>query len=51
MAKANQIFQGETMVHLHDVGNLFDEIIKTSEDHILTDDVMIEEAQKTKEQV
>ena len=48
MAKANQIFQGETMVHLHDVGNLFDEIIKTSEDHILTDDVMIEEAQKTK---
>ncbi|MCW3785066.1 methyl-accepting chemotaxis protein [Plebeiibacterium sediminum] len=48
MAKANQIFQGETMVHLHDVGNLFDEIIKTSGDHILTDEVMIEEAQKTR---
>ncbi len=48
MTKANQIFQGETMVCLHDVGNIFSELIERSEDHILTDEVMVEQAQKTR---
>ncbi len=48
MAQANQIFQGETMVYLHDVGNIFGELIRSSEDYILTDEVMVEQAQKTR---
>ncbi len=48
MTKANKIFNNETMVYLNDVGEIFDEILKTSEEHILTDKVMVEEAQKTK---
>ncbi len=48
MNNANQIFQNETMVYLHDVGNIFGDLIKSSEDHILTDEVMVEQAQKTR---
>jgi methyl-accepting chemotaxis protein len=47
MDKANQIYEEETMVHLSQVGNLFDEIVKSSEDYIMTDEAMLNEADKT----
>jgi len=48
MTKANQIFQTETMVYLNEVGTIFKDIIKSSEDHILTDTIMVEQAEKTR---
>jgi methyl-accepting chemotaxis protein len=46
--KANNIYLNETLSHLKKVGNLFDEIIENSKDYILTDDVMIQQANNTR---
>lgn len=48
MDQANEIYHSETMVHLKQVGDLFDEIIEQSKGYILTDDVMLNEASKTR---
>ncbi|WP_075590355.1 methyl-accepting chemotaxis protein [Labilibacter marinus] len=48
MQEANKIYQTETMVHLDEVGSLFKKAVKQSEDSILTDDVMLGEAARTR---
>lgn len=45
--KANRIYEEETMAHLNEVGNLFDEIVESSADYIMTDEAMLKEADKT----
>jgi methyl-accepting chemotaxis protein len=47
MQKANRIYEEETMAHLNEVGNLFDEIVESSADYIMTDQAMLDEADKT----
>jgi methyl-accepting chemotaxis protein len=47
MDKASQIYEEETMAHLDEVGNLFDEIITSSADYIMTDQAMLDEADNT----
>ena len=48
MNKANKIYNDETMIYLSQVGDLFHEIINKSEDYILTDEVMIKNAETTR---
>jgi len=48
MDRANEIYQQETMAHLDDVGRLFDEIVASSEDYIMTDQVMLKDAADTR---
>ncbi len=48
MDKAGQIYNDETMVHLNEVGSLFDEIVERSADFIMTDEVMLHEASNTR---
>jgi methyl-accepting chemotaxis protein len=47
MDRANMIYEEETMVHLNKVGNLFDEINESSKNYIMTDEAMLNEADKT----
>ena len=47
MQKANQIYEEETMAHLGEVGSLFDEIVESSADYIMTDEAMLHEADNT----
>ena len=47
MEKANNIYKEETLTHLDKMGNLFDEVVEKSEDYIMTDKAMLEEADKT----
>ncbi len=47
MDKANQIYEEQTMKHLIEVGGLFDEIVESSADYIMTDKAMLKEADKT----
>ncbi len=48
MNKANEIYANETVLHLKQVGDLFDEIIEKSKDYILTDEVMLQKAKDTR---
>jgi len=48
MDKANEIYNNETMVHLENVGALFNEIIEKSKNYILTDQAMLKEASNTR---
>jgi len=48
MDKANRIYEEETMAHLNQVGNLFDEIVESSADYIMTDQAMLHEADNTR---
>ncbi|MBU8891918.1 MAG: CZB domain-containing protein [Bacteroidales bacterium] len=48
MNEANAIYNNQTMVHLNQVGDLFDEIIERSKDYILTDAVMLQQAGNTR---
>jgi len=47
MERANTIYEEETMAHLNEVGGLFDEIVTSSKDYIMTDQAMLEEASQT----
>lgn len=47
MKKANTIYQTETMHHLDTLGKLFDETISLSNNYILTDEVMLNKAERT----
>ena len=47
MNKANRIYEEETMAHLDKMGTLFDKVITESEDYIMTDKAMLDEADKT----
>jgi len=44
MNVANAIYNNETLVNLEKVGDLFTKIIEKSKDHILTEDVMLQQA-------
>ncbi len=48
MNEANRIYNWETMPTLAEMGNLFTETIDKSKDLIMTDDVMLQEADKTR---
>ncbi len=48
MQMANSIYQNETMVHLSELGSLFDEAIEKSNEYILTDEVMLSDASSTR---
>ena len=48
MDRANEIYQQQTMAHLNEVGSLFDEIVASSEDYIMTDEAMLQEAANTR---
>ncbi len=47
MNKANRIYEEETMAHLDRMGTLFDKVITQSGDYIMTDEAMLQEADKT----
>ena len=47
MQKANRIYKQETMEHLDQMGNLFDKVIENSADYIMTDEAMLNEADRT----
>lgn len=48
MLQAQNIYNNETMKYLGEVGSIFKTIIKDSEDYIMTDDVMLHEADSTR---
>lgn len=48
MNKANDIYNKETLLYLSQVGNMFHEIIEKSKDYILTDDIMLQQANSTR---
>jgi methyl-accepting chemotaxis protein len=48
MQQANHIYHTETMNHLHTMGELFKKVIHDSEDYIMTDEHMLEEATSTR---
>ena len=48
MEQANKIYNKETMKHLNEVGNIFNNIIEQSKNYILTDVVMLKEASNTR---
>ena len=48
MNKANNIYHNETMIYLTQVGDLFEQIIESSKDYILTDELMIQQAGTTR---
>ncbi|TLX72161.1 HAMP domain-containing protein [Labilibacter sediminis] len=48
MTEANHIYQSETMKHLSTMGRLFEEAVHSSEDYILTDEIMLNEATNTR---
>lgn len=47
MDEANRVYEEETMAYLNTVGNLFDEVVHSSKDYIMTDEAMLREADKT----
>jgi len=47
MDRANTVYEEETMAHLEEVGALFDEIVTSSADYIMTDEAMLNQASKT----
>ncbi|MCK4923118.1 MAG: CZB domain-containing protein, partial [Bacteroidales bacterium] len=51
MDQANEIFNTETSVHLEGVGGLLDDIVAESENYIMTDEVMLQSANKTKSMI
>jgi methyl-accepting chemotaxis protein len=51
MTQANSIYVNETEVHLHDMGNLFNEVISQSENYLMTDKVMLDKAANTQSMV
>ncbi|MEE4196912.1 MAG: methyl-accepting chemotaxis protein [Bacteroidales bacterium] len=48
MDQANEIYNNETLTYLQQVGDLFDQIIEDSEQYIMTDEVMLQEASNTR---
>ena len=48
MKEAQNIFQTQTMVYLNELGELFNTAIDKSKDLIMSDEVMLQEASKTK---
>jgi len=48
MNQANDIYTKETLNYITEIGALFDEIINKSKDYIMTDDVMINQANTTR---
>ena len=48
MEEANRIYVQETEVHLDKMGTLFDQVISESEDYLMTDEVMLQEASRTR---
>ncbi|MCK4923107.1 MAG: CZB domain-containing protein, partial [Bacteroidales bacterium] len=51
MDQANEIFNTETHAHLEEVGGLLTELVDQSESHIMTDEVMLNSANKTKSMI
>ncbi|HKK59437.1 MAG TPA: methyl-accepting chemotaxis protein [Salinivirga sp.] len=48
MQKANRIYVQETEVHLDEMGTLFTRVINESENYLMTDEVMLQEASQTR---
>ena len=48
MDKADKVYEEQTLAHLNTMGNLFHQVINSSEDHIMTDEVMLNEANRTR---
>jgi methyl-accepting chemotaxis protein len=48
MDKANEIYNKETMVHLNEVGSIFKELVEKSKDYIMTDEIMLTQAGRTR---
>nr|WP_321411728.1 methyl-accepting chemotaxis protein [uncultured Carboxylicivirga sp.] len=48
MQEANKIYQDETMVHLNEMGELFEETMHNSDKYLLTDQEMLEQATSTR---
>lgn len=46
--EANRIYQEETIAHLTTMGNLFDDAIETSNEFMLTDQAMLDDASNTR---
>jgi methyl-accepting chemotaxis protein len=47
MEKARRIYDEQTMQHLDRMGTLFENVIEASGEHIMTDEAMLQEADKT----
>ncbi len=48
MRQANQIYVNKTEVHLDEMGELFNQVINESENYLMTDKVMLDEAAQTR---
>ena len=48
MEEANRIYVQETEVHLDEMGTLFTRVINESENYLMTDEVMLQEASQTR---
>jgi methyl-accepting chemotaxis protein len=47
MDRANTIYEEQTMAYLEEVGGLFDQVVTSSEDYIMTDEAMLAQARET----
>ncbi|MBS2100658.1 methyl-accepting chemotaxis protein [Carboxylicivirga linearis] len=48
MQEANHIYQSETMIHLKEMGDLFEEVVHSSTNYLMTDEEMLREATSTR---